>query len=941
MANTGNDALRLQLFGVPQVRTATAGIPLPETAPAFLLLYLAALRGWAAREHVAALLWPTLDEVRAQHNLRVALNRAAGLLQRWGARSALVAERRRLRLDLASDLADFHAAVAAGRWGRACELATGEVLQGVGFAPYPALAEWLVLERETVRTLWRRALREAARAATLPEGALERFLQHHPDDGGALDLAASPRTSPAASGPAGAAAPIGREAELAALNGLLQVHRVVTLVGLPGIGKSTLARQWAQAARTAGTARVALIELGERSTAPALLEQAWQAFDLGAALRVPPHLAIDRLAGVTGVLVLDGIDQAPPDALAAVREIVTRPAVLRLLLTARQPQGVGGERLFTLTGLSTRGECGPSTSPAGQLFLREASRWAPTHGDPAAVGRIVAAAGGVPLIIKLAAGWMRWLDAERVAADLEAFDGTGAQPMHLPLEALLSATWKRLAADQRAALEALSLWPRAFDMADAAGLSGASPELVECLADVGLLERTRPDDGPGHPHSRLRLQPMVRQFAARQLAAAPARQRALGRRLVEAIGRRLGARHVVEGQPVVTVDRVAPLVDEVLQAWHLALQVGEVQALTWLLAGLLAWFEAKGQFRAGVQVIERAAEALDDAAPAEAAVLARVHVALATLRYREADYDAAADTGRLAQRLAQASGQPRVARRAANIVGLSLWMQHRLDDAHAIFSACLVDARTHDDLLGETVFGSNLALIDNVRGAWHDAEARWLGVLELDRRQQRWEAACSVLNNLGNLYRHQGRLDEAEVQAREALRLSREHGLDAVRPFAIIGLALLQACRGQDDTALQYLDLLAGCEPASVEGPVRASAHNLHARIAIRRSEAGPALDHIAAAIEECDRHDDAANRLEALLTYGLWLLHFESPAPALDLWRGLAAQPILHASMRGELQALLQAHAGADDSPKSKPLDVTLSAERVLVRARRGGALG
>src|SRR6185436_6776542 len=100
--------MRMNLLGEPYV-VATDGSrqAVPETAPAYLGLFLAAQSQWRSRESVAAHLWPDLSDERAQHNLRVALNRLGALLERWDASGALHAERRRVRLDLPSDLAAF------------------------------------------------------------------------------------------------------------------------------------------------------------------------------------------------------------------------------------------------------------------------------------------------------------------------------------------------------------------------------------------------------------------------------------------------------------------------------------------------------------------------------------------------------------------------------------------------------------------------------------------------------------------------------------------------------------------------------------------------------------------------------------------------------------------------------------------------------------------
>ena len=90
---TAESTTQLLLLGAPCVASAGGRIDLPETAPAYLGLFLASHAGWVGRETVAAYLWPELPTDRAQHNLRVALNRLSPLLSYWGLQGALQTER--------------------------------------------------------------------------------------------------------------------------------------------------------------------------------------------------------------------------------------------------------------------------------------------------------------------------------------------------------------------------------------------------------------------------------------------------------------------------------------------------------------------------------------------------------------------------------------------------------------------------------------------------------------------------------------------------------------------------------------------------------------------------------------------------------------------------------------------------------------------------------
>lgn len=425
---------RLLLLGAPRVLDAGGGVAnLPETAPAFLIVHLAVLRQWVPREAVAALLWPDLPDERGQHNLRVALNRAGALLARVGLSGALHAERRRVRLDAPTDVADFRDAVAAADWARACSLADAPLLEGMRCQPYPALAEWMAVEREAYRRQWRRSLIEASQAgaaggasaaSALPDGALERYLAAHPADaematlqvsrlaasqriGQARDVvegfrraaaeelppgdvdAAARQIERAAAGawsgrPAGPddTSIIGRGDALAALADAVAANRLVTVTGLPGVGKSTLLRAFMAADPAGSEARRAFVEVGESSTAAGVIERIVGNLTGKPAPRLSTEAGLQRLEVARGVLVFDGIEQAP--AAAGLTELLgallARAPGVHVLVSARRPLSLEGEHVVTLGGLPTRGldgAPGAVDSPAGLLFMREARRARP------------------------------------------------------------------------------------------------------------------------------------------------------------------------------------------------------------------------------------------------------------------------------------------------------------------------------------------------------------------------------------------------------------------------------------------------------------------------------------------------------------------------------------------------------------------------------------
>lgn len=978
-------AMRWRLLGSPRLEQEGAPAPaneLPDTAPAYLGLFLATHGAWVARETVAAYLWPELPTERAQHNLRVALNRLQTLLQGLGVADVLQAERRRLRLAVASDLAEFRQAMAAGDWAQAAALPQGPLLQGTRFLPYPALAEWLEVEREALRRAWRQALAEAAAAASPIEAAAGRYLHHHPADAEVASLlatqlaaagqpqraqevvdtfsrAAADELPPedhaltvgqveravaavgAASGLAAAeradrAPPLGREADVARLDAAAAAHRWVSVVGLPGVGKSTLVGAWLGQRGRDGAPALPLVRvaLHGQSTAAGLAETLLGALGVKGQRARPtavPTAALVAIADARALVVLDGLDPAAiePDLAALLRTLAEACLGLRVVATARQSLGLPGERVLRIGGLGIE--------PAGasaQLFLREARRAAPQlrwAGREHEVDRIVQLCQGLPLALKLAAAWCRWIEPGEVATEITRSLGAGGvgEAFDSTLHGWIAAPVARLPAAQQQALAVLGLFPAAFGMRSAVAVAGVGAADIEALAAACLVEVEA-----GSP-PQLVLHSLVRAFALAQLAASPARRREACARFLADVEARLEVTRSEHGQPVIGTAQVAACLADVHAAWPLALELGALATLPVLVQALHTWYEDTGAAAAGERLLAAALAALGEDVAAEAAVLARVQVARATLLYRAGDHDAAERAAQHAERLSQATGQRRLQRMAVNITGLSQWMAMRLDAAQAAFEQGLASAVADDERRGRAVFAANLALVATARGDYAAAERAHRDAIAADLAAGDWRGATTCKNNLGNLLRHLGRLDECEAVAQECLRLTHEHALDTQRPFALIGLALLRHAQGRLADAEQYLDLIRACDDACVEEPVRTGAAQLHACIALDRGDGAAALGFIAQALRVSASSDDRMNRAEALLLYARWLAECAGRGDdALRLWATLLHAPSTHATLRDQLRAQLRHRGLAEPEAPAAAADLSLAAEEAMAAA-------
>lgn len=248
-------------------------------------------------------------------------------------------------------------------------------------------------------------------------------------------------SAPAASGtppvgnlPLPATALLGREAERDQAMALLAAHRLVTLVGPGGIGKTRLAVDCAhQVAMPDGTWFVALAPLAaettDAGTLRSLLSQVM-------ALPSPAPTSDEALAQALGpqqvLLLLDNAEHVL-DTLAPLLEfLLSRASGLRLLVTSQEPLRIDGEQLLRLQALGLpEPDEGDDTANlmrhgAIQLFVERVAARLPgftlTPHHRAAVATICRALDGLPLALELAASRVPLLGVHGLLDRLTAED---------------------------------------------------------------------------------------------------------------------------------------------------------------------------------------------------------------------------------------------------------------------------------------------------------------------------------------------------------------------------------------------------------------------------------------------------------------------------------------------------------------------------------------
>ncbi|MEV1332842.1 helix-turn-helix domain-containing protein [Micromonospora costi] len=641
---------------------------------------------------------------------------------------------------------------------------------------------------------------------------------------------------------------IGRDRDVTELAGMLTDDlgpRLVSLVGLAGVGKTALALAVSHAVAASHPGGVAGILVSEGFDADDVLAASLGV--LGAA-RIPELAA--RLAGRPALLLVDAAERAPGAVAEALHRLATAVPSMRLLVAGRHPVGLSGERVWPVAPLDVpppeAEESGPAALaawPAVALFiarLAQVRREPPVPAELPALAALVRRLGGLPLAIELMAARGRILDPTELldrygdrVLDLAATGDGGHRPRWdgpggteggrtaavVTLRDAVAASYRLLAPEERAALRRLAAFGNRWsvDLAEEMLADDADPDgtvaidpvpVLNRLAELGLLGVR--GTGP----LRFRLLDAVRDFAVEEAAGAGELARIRRRHatviadLVARTAPDLAGPRLTEA--VHHLDQVSTDISSALA--HAATD----DPLTALrLASCLArWWRFRGRDVAGRQWLRRL---LADPRTADADPLLRAWASLGAARLA-AEHGAGTEelpAARAALDAFRQAGDVSGELAARTVLGALLATGGSQDEAREHAESVLRLAARHGRVRDMAVAQNNLAWHE-IRVADLAAARRRLAVVDRLAAQcgeQRLRVLARA--NLAEVARLDGRYGDAVDQGRRVAAALGDLGDPGQhrRVLGRVGLALAQD--GRTAEAAEVLDELRACGPAS------------------------------------------------------------------------------------------------------------------------------
>jgi predicted ATPase len=322
---------------------------------------------------------------------------------------------------------------------------------------------------------------------------------------------------------------IGRESEASDVQAALKVHRLVTLTGVGGVGKTRLALEVAGRLVDEFPDGVWFFELAA-VTDPTAVPDAVAAV-LGITQQ-PGNTVADSVAaaleGRVRLLVFDNCEHLLDAAADLIDAILAASATIKIVATSREGLGIADEQLWPVPSL----DIGAGVdSAAAALFIERAQHVSPrfTAGDvreAAAVVEICRHLDGIPLAIELAASRMASMTASEVRDRLDhrfrLLVGSRRSPArHQTLRHAVAWSYDLLDDAEKALLDRCSVFAGGFDLQSACTVAGfndsdeyAVLDLLDALVRKSLLVAER-----SAGRTRYSMLETIRQFAEEQLVA--------------------------------------------------------------------------------------------------------------------------------------------------------------------------------------------------------------------------------------------------------------------------------------------------------------------------------------------------------------------------------------------------------------------------------------
>ena len=524
---------------------------------------------------------------------------------------------------------------------------------------------------------------------------------------------------------------VGREQALAEATESVGRHRLVTLVGPPGVGKSRLALEVARAVQHdfgGGVWFVELARAGRPADVAGVVARTLVARGPTPS-RDPLARVVQRLRQANVLLILDGCEPVIEEAARVAAGVLAECPGVRVLATSREVLHLTGEVRLVVAPLAVPAAAGADAAelPASEsvrLFLDRARASRPglqLAEDIALAAEICRRVDGLPLAIELAAARVSVLGLREILSALEsrrplfveARDRRAVPQRYL--RTVVAWSHDLLHAHEKALLHQLAVFRGGAPLSAVVAIAGSGQldaarvtQLLGALVDKSILTASFPDGA-----ARYDLLDTVREYALEQMAKASSLRAAQLMHAEYFATVADAARTELRGPDWLACTRRLELEhDNLWAALAYARDAPDPAIAVRLGAGLGWYFALAERVSEGRSFLEAGLAAASDDAPVGKRI--ELLAFLCYLATEELDLDAAIDAGERA--LAAAAAGPAPTESALARVALSLALAHSGDHVRA--AALAEEARAGYGAAGDH-WGVAASSLIRAQGAIH------------------------------------------------------------------------------------------------------------------------------------------------------------------------------------------------------------------------------
>ncbi len=330
---------------------------------------------------------------------------------------------------------------------------------------------------------------------------------------------------------------VGRDAALESLSALTREHRIVTITGPGGVGKTRIMAELGRKLAVEFLDGVAFVELAEVNDPADFIPALADALDVKEAEgRSLDEGIVDLIGDKKALLLLDNLEQVVTAASLVARLLESCPQ-LHIVTTSRTLLRISAEREFVLAPLDlppstdVRAPAELLTYPSVSLFVARAqmsrSDFELTADNADAVAAVCRRLDGLPLALELAAARLRLLAPRELLDRLDhALNVLTSGPRDVPerqqtLRATIDWSYSLLTGSEQRFFRRMAVFAGEGTLADVqavcADSGSASLDDLESLVDKALVQVDGRD-------TRLRMLQTIAEFAGEELDASGERE---------------------------------------------------------------------------------------------------------------------------------------------------------------------------------------------------------------------------------------------------------------------------------------------------------------------------------------------------------------------------------------------------------------------------------